>query len=127
MTSVSSFDRAQGGTITSTEAFVLGVMTAILIAIAIPSYVAMRDRSHDSTARAHVRQAGDAVEAYRAERGSYAGMSSAALARVDPSLGASSYRLEISGKAGYCVESSIGGRTWHLEGPAGEISRGDCR
>jgi len=106
---------------------VLGMMVAILVAIAIPSYVAMRDRSNDSTARAHVRQAGDAVEAYRAERGSYAGMSSAALARFDPSLRESSYRLEISGRAGYCVQSSIGGRTWRLEGPAGEISRGDCR
>ncbi len=104
----------------------LGVMAAILVAIAIPSYAAMRDRSNDSTARAQVRQAGVAADAYRAERGSYAGMSSAGLARLDPSLRASSYRLETVSTASYCVESSIGGRTWHLAAPAQDVGRGGC-
>ena len=104
----------------------LGVMAAIIVVIAIPSYVAMRDRSNDSTARAHLRQAGDAAEAYRADRGSYAGMSSAALHRIDPSLHASSYRLDTLSKGNFCVESSVGGRTWHLAAPAQDIARGDC-
>ena len=119
-------ERGEGGAITSIEVLVLGVMAAIVVAIAIPSYAAMRDRSSDSTARAHLRQAGDAAEAYRAERGSYAGMSGAALARIDPSLHASSYRLETVSKASFCVESSVGGRTWHLAAPAQDVGSGDC-
>lgn len=126
VTSVNPFDRARGGAITSTEALVLAVMAAILVAITIPSYVAMRNRSNDSTARAHLRQAEDAAEAYRAERGSYVGMSSAALARFDPELRESAHRLEAAGKDGYCVESTVGGRTWYLTAPTRDLARGSC-
>ena len=45
--------KGQGGAITSVEAFVLTVMTAILIAIAAPSYITIRDRDSDR-ARAHI-------------------------------------------------------------------------
>ena len=86
-----TFDHGRGGAITSIEAFVLAVMTAIVVAIALPSYVAIHDRGNDSDARAQLRQAGDAAEAYRADRGSYAGMSPASL--VSPRLGARRVRL----------------------------------
>ena len=55
-------DQGQGGAITSVEALVLAVMTAILVAIAVPSYVTVRDRDSDSTARTQLRQAGEAAE-----------------------------------------------------------------
>ena len=119
-------ERREAGAITSIEAFVLGLMAAILIAIAIPSYVAMRDRSSDSTARAHLRQASDAAEVYRAKHGSYARMSNAALARFDADLSQSSYRLEIVRADGYCIESAVRGRTWHLGAPAQAVGRGSC-
>jgi Tfp pilus assembly protein PilE len=123
---VRASERGEGGAITSIEAFVLGLMAAILLAIAIPSYVAMRDRSSDSTARAQLRQASDAAEAYRAEHGSYARMSSAALTRFDADLRPSSYRLQIVRADGYCIESAVRGRTWHLGAPAQAVGRGGC-
>ena len=104
----------------------LAAMAAIVVAIAVPSYTAMRDRSNDSTARANVRQAVDAVEAFRSDRGTYAGLGSAALHRYDPALSPSSYDFERAGEKSYCVESSSGGRTWHLAGPAGDVARGSC-
>ena len=104
----------------------LAVMAAIVVAIAIPSFTAMQARSHDASARAKVRRAADAIEAFGADRGTYAGLQPAALRRYDASLGTSSYRVEWAGVKRYCVESSSSGRTWHLEGPAGDITRGGC-
>ena len=104
----------------------LGIMAAIVVAIAIPSYVAMRDRSSDSTARAHLRQASEAAEAYRAEHGSYAQMSAAALTRFDSDLRPSSYRLQVVGADRYCLESAVHGRTWHLGAPTQAVGRGSC-
>lgn len=104
----------------------LAVMAAIVVAIAIPSWTAMQQRSHDSNARALVTQGADAAEAYRSDHGSYTGLNPAALRRYDPSLDASSYRLVGLGPAGYCIQANSGGRTWHLENPAGQVTRGNC-
>lgn len=101
-------------------------MAAILVAIVVPSYITMRNRDSDSAARAQLRQAGEAAEAYRAEHGSYAGLSSAALGRLDVELGSSGYRVESVGAKTYCLEKTVGGRTWHLTRSAGELRRGSC-
>jgi len=118
--------RNQRGMISPAEAIILAAMTAIVVAIAVPSYTAMQDRSHDATARATVRQAADAVEAFRSDRGSYAGLAQPSLRRYDPGLSPSAYELLRSGSKGYCVQSSSGGRTWHVEGPAGDVEHGSC-
>ena len=112
--------------ITSVEAFVLAVMTAIVVAIVVPSYVALRDRESDSAARSQLRQAGEAAEMYRADTGSYAGMSPAALGRVDSELGTSGYRVKSVREKTYCLEKTVRGRTWHFVAPAGELRRGGC-
>jgi len=104
----------------------LAAMAAIAIAIAVPSYTAMQDRSHDSTARATVGQAAAAVEAFRSEHGTYAGVDSSTLRPYDSALRPTSYELAGVTRSGYCVEASSAGRTWHIEGPAGEIARGGC-
>jgi type IV pilus assembly protein PilE len=126
VTHATSRKRSEGGSITSIEALVLGMMAAILVAITVPSYAAMRDRANDSTARAHVRQVAEAVETYRAEHGSYTGLAPATLARVDADLRSWSYDLTRSGPHAYCVDASAGGRTWHVAGPAGDVARGGC-
>lgn len=118
--------RGERGSVTSVEAFVLAVMTAIVVAIALPSYVALRDRANDSTARAHAREAAAAAETYRVESGSYAGLSVAALVEIDPDLRASGLRIERSAITGVCIEANAGGRTWHALRPAGTVSGGGC-
>lgn len=104
----------------------LAAMTAIVVAIAIPSYSAMRERSDNAAARAHARQAADAIEAAQAQRGSYEGVKHSLISRFDSSLSPASYRLVWADRAGYCVQSTSGGRTWHVEGPAGELAGGGC-
>jgi type IV pilus assembly protein PilA len=121
-----TFDHGQGGAITSIEAFVLVLMTAILVAIAVPSYLTIRDRDSDSTARTHLRQAGEAAEEYRTGHGSYARMTPASLRRQDSRLAASDYRVTSVGKRTYCLETTVRGRTWHLVAPAGDVRRGSC-
>ena len=95
-----TFDHGQGGAITSVEAFVLAVMTAILVAIAVPSYVTIRDRDSDSTARAQLRQAGEAAEEYRADHGSYAGMTPAALVARTRGWPHPDYRVDVGERSG---------------------------
>ena len=121
-----AFDHGQRGAITSVEVLVLAVMTAILVAIAAPSYLTIRDRDSDSDARAHLRQAGEAADGYRVDRGSYAGLTPAALERQDSRLAASDFRVTLLGRATYCLETTVRGRTWHLVGPAGDLRRGSC-
>jgi Tfp pilus assembly protein PilE len=121
-----TFDHGQRGAITSVEVFVLAVMTAILVAIGAPSYLTIRDRDSDSEARAHLRQAGDAADAYRVDHGSYAGMTPAALDRQDSRLAASDYQVTSLGRKTYCLETTVRGRTWRLVGPAGDLRRGSC-
>jgi len=112
--------------ITSVEAFVLAVMTAILVAIAVPSYITVRDRDSDTAARAQLRQAGEAAEGYRSDNGSYIGMSPAALGRVDAELKTSGYRVKSVREKTYCLETTVRGRTWHFVAPAGALRRGGC-
>jgi type IV pilus assembly protein PilA len=119
-------DHGQGGAIRSVEALVLAVMTAVLVAIAVPSYLTVRDRGSDSAARAQLRQAGDAADGYRADHRSYARMTSAALGRQDPQLAVSKYRVMSVGKGTYCLETTVRGRTWHLVAPEGDLRRGGC-
>ena len=116
----------EGGWITSVEAFVLGVMAAIIVAVGIPSYLSMRDRANDSAAREHARRAAAAVEEYRIVNGSLSGITPRALRRLDAGLDASSYRLRVTGRSSYCVESSVGGRPWHFVGSAGSVAHGSC-
>lgn len=103
----------------------LALMVGILVAISVPSYMAMRERSNDSSARVEVRRAAEALEAYRAEHGTYV-VAPAVLARYDAGLGSTGYRLVRGEPNGYCVEATVGGRTWHLAGPAGDVARGAC-
>lgn len=112
--------------ITTIEAFVLAVMTVIVVAIAIPSYMTIRDRDSDSAARSQLRKAGEAAETYRVDNGSYAGMSPAALGRVDTELETTGYRVKSVRDKGYCLEKTVRGRTWHFVAPARDLRRGGC-
>ena len=112
--------------ITTVEAFVLAVMTVIVVAIAIPSYLTIRDRDSDSAARSQLREAGEAAETYRADTGSYLGMSPAALGRVDAELETTGYRVKSVRDKSYCLETTVRGRTWHFVAPAGDLRRGGC-
>ena len=67
-----------------------------------------------------------AAETYRADNGSYTGMSPAALGKVDSELEISGYRVKSVREKTYCLETTVRGRTWHVVAPAGELHRGGC-
>ena len=62
------------------ELLVVIIIIGILLAIAVPSYLGFRGRAADSSAKANVRAALPAVEAFYADNGTYTGMDAADLA-----------------------------------------------
>ena len=96
-----TFDRGQGGMITSIEAFVLAVMAAILVAIAVPSYITMQNRSSDATARSELLEAAETLDARSSERGA-------------------------AGARRQCLDKTVRGRTWHIVLPERSLHRGSC-
>ena len=105
---------SQGG-FTLIELLVVIIIIGILLAIAVPSYLGFRDRANDSAAKANVRAALPAVEAYYADEGTYDGMTAANLA--------STYDANIKlaavteTDAAYCIQSTVGGKNWKIAGP----------
>jgi type IV pilus assembly protein PilA len=103
----------QGG-FTLIELLVVIVIIGILLAIAVPSYLGFRDRANDSAAKANVRAALPAVEAYFADNGTYDAMDLTALQAIDQNV-----KLDAVTEAdtSYCIQSTVGGNDWKIEGP----------
>ena len=111
---------AQAG-FTLTELLIVMVVIAILIAIAIPSYLGYRDRSIRATASSNLRQALPATEVYYNEYGSYMGMTRASLLALNIGLSPNLQVASANANA-YCLADSVGGQTWSLPGPGGSAS-----
>lgn len=92
------------------------MVIGVLLAIAVPSYLGMRDRAGDAAAKANLRAAAAAAEAFYTDRLTYVGMSTATLASIDtgisPTLGVVS-----AGASSYCLTDSVQGFTWSMQGP----------
>ena len=115
------------------ELLVVIIILGILLAIAIPSYLSFKSRANDSAAKANVRAAVPAVEAYNADNpatgasGGYAGLDASALLKYDSALTASV--ITISGTPNsttYCIQSTVGQSTWHKNGPGAAITTDGC-
>src|SRR5438046_5021744 len=74
------------------ELLVVIIILGILLAIAIPSYLSFKDRANQSAAKANVRAAVPAVEAYNADNtgtgksAGYAGMTVSALQNYESAV-----------------------------------------
>ncbi len=101
---------------TLVELLVVLVVIAVLLAIAVPAYLGYRQRAADHAAKANLRAAMPAAEAYYAEHETYVAMDHAALALIDggvsPSLAVTS-----TGASDYCITDTVAGRAWSLLGP----------
>ena len=111
------------------ELLVVIIIIGILLAIAIPSYLKFKDRANDTAAKADIRAAIPAAEAYAADSatGTYSGMTLAALQSYD--AGVQHVSVQNVTAAGYCLQNvaaDTGGKQWHYNGPGGVIASGSC-
>jgi type IV pilus assembly protein PilA len=116
------------------ELLVVIVIIGILLAIAVPSYLGFRARAQDSAAQSNVRAAVPSAEAYYADNGTYATMTTALLkSTYDTGLKTTgSHPVTLAGAGlpsatNYCFEATGHGTTkFHFSGPGGEVTTGGC-
>jgi hypothetical protein len=80
--------------------------------------------SDSAGAEANVRAAIPAIEAYYADHGTYRRATLRALQGYD--AGVANVRIISATRGSYCIESAVGGATYHKQGPAAEIASGSC-
>jgi type IV pilus assembly protein PilA len=109
------------------ELLVVIIILGILLAIAIPSYLSFRDRANNSAAKANVRAAIPAVEAYNADNSlignsaGYEAMNVSSLQLYDSAIVASKLKIESANSVTYCVSSTVGAKVWYKNGPGADI------
>ena len=108
------------------ELLVVVVIIGILSAIALGFNAGARVRSEDVTAKANIRIAAPAFEAYRGDNsGSYAGVTLLVL-QSQYSRGVQGIAILSADDTSYCVESTVGERSWYELGPAGPLTTTSC-
>ncbi len=108
------------------ELLVVIIILGILLAIAIPSYLSFRDRANNSAARANVRSAVPAIEAYNADNSKgYSGMTLAKLTAYDQGV-KNIVLVGTPNTTSYCVRSTVGTKSWYKRGPGGDITQVAC-
>jgi len=100
---------------------VIGIFGA-LVGVAMPAYMGFRGRSADKDAKTALLAAVWTADAYRAKHGSYAGMDSVDLFKIDPRV-PSSLAVTSARRAKYCLTDTVHGKTWSIAGPY----RGDAK
>jgi type IV pilus assembly protein PilA len=114
------------------ELLVVIIILGILLAIAIPSYLSFRDRANNSAAKANVRAAVPAMEAFNADNtgtgasAGYAGATVAGLATYDSAIVPTKLTIQSANSVTYCMQSTVGAATWKKAGPGADIVTGAC-
>ena len=108
------------------ELLVVIIILGILLAIAVPSYLSFRDRANNSAAKANVRAAIPAVEAYNADNSrGYSGMDLTDLKAYDQGV-KNITLIGAPNQLSYCVRSTVGTKSWYKQGPGGDITTTAC-
>jgi len=94
---------------------VVGVFAG-LVAAAVPAYLGFQDRKAERAAESHLLAATWTAEAYRQNHGSYAGMDTADLLKIDPRVPRTLAVVSAKPRS-YCLTDSVAGRSWSVAGP----------
>jgi type IV pilus assembly protein PilA len=112
------------------ELLVVIIIIGILLAIAVPSYLGFRDRANNNAAKANLRAALPAAEAYFADDttatppgggGSYVGLTPAKLKLIDSGV-SDTLTVASATATAYCLTDTVGGKTWSVAGPGAAAS-----
>ena len=109
------------------ELLVVIIIIGILLAIAVPSYLGFRDRAANNAAKANLRAALPAAEAYFADDppagggGAYTGMTPAKLKAIDGGISDSLTVASVTAST-YCLTDTVSGKTWSVAGPGASTS-----
>jgi type IV pilus assembly protein PilA len=108
------------------ELLVVLVIIGILLAIAVPSYLGFKDRANKKAAAADVRAAIPSAEAFYSDNNTYSGMTLGALQSIDSGLSTALAAPANLSDTTYCLEATVGGFTYHVDGPGGTVTAAGC-
>lgn len=111
--------RADGG-FTLVELLVVLIVIGILILIAVASYLGFRERAADAAAKANLRAAIPAVEAYYSNGSTYVGMDATALRAIDTGLSPSLTVVSTTDST-FCLTDEVSGKRWSVLGPGPRV------
>ena len=106
------------------ELLVVMIIIGILVAIAVPSYLAFRGTAQDTAGKADVRAAVPDAEEYFAQNNVYTGMDQTSLLALDSGL-SKKVTITVISASHYCLSASgQAGKVWYYSGPGGGAAGG---
>ena len=106
------------------ELLVVIIIIGILLAIAVPSYLAFRGKAQDTAGAADVREAVPSAEAYFSDHNTYVGMTQALLKASYDSAFAPIVTVTNVTATGYCLSAPGQGTVvWYYAGPGGAVTK----
>jgi type IV pilus assembly protein PilE len=106
---------------TLVELLTVLVILGVLVLLGYTALQRYHDRAADAAAKAGLRQAVPAAEAYYADNRTYTAMDNAGLALYDSGV-ASTLTVVSADDSSYCLSHTVRGRIWSVSGPGATSS-----